>query len=51
MQAWWDKENYLKNIKNHTLQKLLTGSVYLVTRVIIKLSIPVLYSVLWRKKS
>ncbi len=27
MQAWWAKETSLKNIKNLTVQKLLTGSV------------------------
>ncbi len=26
MQAWWAEENSLENIKNLTVQKLLTGS-------------------------
>ncbi len=28
MQDWWAEENIKKNIKNLTVQKLLTGSVY-----------------------
>ncbi len=28
MQAWWAEDNYLKNIKNLTVQKLLTGIVH-----------------------
>ncbi len=31
MQAWWAEENSLKNIKNLTVQKLLTGSVLCTT--------------------
>ncbi len=29
MQAWWAENNYLKNIKNLAVQKLLIGSVSL----------------------
>ncbi len=30
MQAWWAEENSLKNIKNLTVQKLLTDNVHLI---------------------
>ncbi len=35
MQAWWAEETSLNNIKNITVQKLLTGSVYFIYIVVV----------------